>query len=868
MLTAADRIQSLAVGLLSVGRYSQMFDPSAPDALVLSAEATQELRSDHFNVKRWVSRALTEARKKRDAAGPVSTTTTHPMTHIDPASSAAASPTGTGAALRPPLQAATGDEGAAQQLVTLLGVKKQTAAEALEDTITGALRYLPRATEDLSRLADDAAVIRQRLSDVHATTSRVRQSSEVSEKLKALHHVRERLVHCRNVLSDAQLLTSRVASVESAIEALPSLNQPPPGTVGSPASMRPRASTTQVVSASDMDEFNRIADDIATMRAALRTLQGIDPNYGASVRAQVDRFELQMQRGLENQCLDALKHENRTSAPSLLTALAKIGRDAGVVKTHSTVLVKARVDKLRSDVLGIPTAAPPATTTATRAPSPPPALPTPAPDKLLPAYKRYLQALVKTLLKDQAFLLDVLPKAASTSAAGHAGDLSSMSSTAAVAPKTSGAGASGAAGGHNVGPARLTGKAAFVKYLSEIIAAVSQEMARPVSDLPNVAAASMAETTQAEFVVPLLRTLLPASEALTAAETAERFALARSALQPFVASLPAFARHEIDAIAVVKASKASEFNILTDAIVQSATRVTGYMGTLHGGQSAKEGLQLPDSFGESQKAITTVTNAWAAAVTKFADRVLDSLPKQPQHRAGGGNTREVLEEALGAYRKCGELPAQTAHLASEVSAAFSALEDSIPPEVWAQLRLEEAAKGMAATATAKMAKAPAESRATVLTLLLVPTAALMPTVTALKAAAASTQGQSESARELGDWIMELPMTLDSAGVLDETQEWVDAAVSRLVDSYIAALRSVVNDVTKPMRPAPAAQPGGRAPSPPPAAAPVKIGKDLSDAMLADIEALEHVVAAVNETAENTERFREIRRVVLENSADE
>ena len=414
------------------------------DSLNLSPEATAELRGEHFNVKRWVSRAMADAKKRRP-------------------------PSANGA-----------DEATAQQLVTVLGVRKQAAAESLEDTISGALRYFPRASEDISRLAVETTATRAELQKVASTAASIRDASGVSDRLKDLHVSRERLVRCRSVLSDAQLLSSRVAAVEDSLAAMPGLGGASPRPTGAPS-----PSSTPALSSADMAEYSRIAEDIATMRGALRTLQAIDPSYGAAVRAQVDRCEQQMQRGLEQQCLDALRKENRTAAPTLLAALGKIGREAGVLKTHTDEFVKARIDTLKADVLGLKA----------------------HPDKCVSALRKCLASLVASLTKERAYLLDVLPPAPHTTAPDAPAAASTSRSKASVSEPASGG-------------------QVFLRVLTDVVAAVGpmlDDVLHAAGD-DNTRAVAMLDAVHAKLVGPLVATLtvLPLGAAALYAEGLHR----------------------------------------------------------------------------------------------------------------------------------------------------------------------------------------------------------------------------------------------------------------------------------------------------------------------------------------------------------
>jgi hypothetical protein len=366
------------------------------------------------------------------------------------------------------------------------------------------------------------------------------------------------------------------------------------------------------------------------------------------------------------------------------------------------VLVKARMDKFRSDVL---------TATGHH-------------DRVHAGLRRYLASLMKTLNKDRAFLIDVLP----TGGSGADGDGDLSNSTTSSVATASGAHLHRYGGAKDASPTpdstSTTGRQAFRRYLADLVAAFATELSTLLQSTDNLTTLiSLLELVHADFVIPLLTTLLPAAESRSAEATAGRYALARDVLAPFATQTPSLVKREVDhvnhKVSVLKTP--ADFAHASEAIAKSATTITTFVQTLLGG--AKEaGLRLPEAANASRAALETLSAAWSQALQDYSGRIVESLPIAGATPAGGGGggLRESLETALDAYAKCVKMPAQVMHLQDEVKAALVAMQDKLAVEDADALHTQSLTAHVLARAVTAVSAVPANCREKVLSILLGP----------------------------------------------------------------------------------------------------------------------------------------------------
>ena len=206
-------------------------------------------------------------------------------------------------------------EGQASQLFTSLQVESQETAAVVEDKISQAMVRLPRTEKEIERMAAETVSLAAQLEVIGDTTCSTKTSHQQTSRLQELHHVDSKLKRCAAALKSAREVAQNVEQIERTVN----------------------AGAESGIDSSDL------ATQISAVEKQLSELQAKDPTFGVELRSRIDRFESDLQKSLERECLDALNRQDIQRAPKLLATLRTIQRDAPVVDQYvAGVITKVR----------------------------------------------------------------------------------------------------------------------------------------------------------------------------------------------------------------------------------------------------------------------------------------------------------------------------------------------------------------------------------------------------------------------------------------------------------------------------------------------------------------------------------------------
>jgi hypothetical protein len=207
------------------------------------------------------------------------------------------------------------------KLLTEIQIETQESVTRLEDTISVALSRLPRSVKDLEAVSAAVNSVTSSLEKIGEKTCAMRTSQTALEKLHELGSVSNKLKKCDQFLQSAADLSLQVEHIE-----------------------------TRLSQSADEEDVSDVAEATSSAESLLKQLQEVDSTFGSGIRQRIDRFESELQKKLERDCLELLRKEDKERAPKLLATLRKIGRETSVLDSYCSMLVQPRKVQFLKDL--------------------------------------------------------------------------------------------------------------------------------------------------------------------------------------------------------------------------------------------------------------------------------------------------------------------------------------------------------------------------------------------------------------------------------------------------------------------------------------------------------------------------------------
>lgn len=207
------------------------------------------------------------------------------------------------------------------KLLTEIQIETQESVTRLEDTISVALSRLPRSVKDLEAVSAAVNSVTTSLEKIGEKTCAMRTPQVALEKLHELGSVSNKLKKCDQFLQSAADLSLQVEHIEMRLS-----------------------------QSADEDDVSDVAEATSSAECLLKQLQEVDSTFGSGFRQRIDRFESDLQKKLERDCLELLRKEDRERAPKLLATLRKIGRETSVIDSYCSLLIQPRKAQFMKDL--------------------------------------------------------------------------------------------------------------------------------------------------------------------------------------------------------------------------------------------------------------------------------------------------------------------------------------------------------------------------------------------------------------------------------------------------------------------------------------------------------------------------------------
>jgi conserved oligomeric Golgi complex subunit 7 len=326
-------------------------------AAKVSSVITDDLRQlsrDDLDVKRWLnttlSRVLEAAKDVSDTPREVSGSNKVPAQSV----------------ARPSLPLE-------EQLVQLLHARVQSHSQELsagiEDLISNTLVRLPRTTMELSRMSTEADELTAQLqsietvvqpavnarSDSYVTQLHIRKASEA--KLRRCTQLLEKAARvAENIRNIQYLVEQREAKAASHASSANKDETPASATADlatKSADVKENLVTTATTTTRQRD-LDEVAAIIRQAREDLKDITAVDDTFGEQYKAQLEQFEQYIEAALEEECVACLRAHQLERATRLITTLHSIGRADAVLKRYgeqaAATLVEQQEAKLRTAV--------------------------------------------------------------------------------------------------------------------------------------------------------------------------------------------------------------------------------------------------------------------------------------------------------------------------------------------------------------------------------------------------------------------------------------------------------------------------------------------------------------------------------------
>ncbi|KAG5499591.1 hypothetical protein JIQ42_05066 [Leishmania sp. Namibia] len=333
------------------------------------ADDIRQLSRDDLDVKRWLNATLSRVvEASREASLPRAALAGVASPSPSQASTTASAPL-TAGSTRKHLHLE-------EQLVQLLHARVQNHGQELsasiEDLISSTLVRLPRTTMELTRMATEAAELTEQLQRIEGVVSpAVAPGSDTYVTVLQLRKASESKLHkCKRYLEKAARVEESIHNLHYLIEHRESMSNRNGGGSGSDAlkgqkraddSTGPITAFTSVngsPSASKEATRHRDLDEVAGIirqaREDLKELMTVDDTFGEQYKARLQQFEQYIEHALEEECAACLLAHQLERATRLMTTLYSIGRADAVLRRYgegaAMQMAELQQEKLRACV--------------------------------------------------------------------------------------------------------------------------------------------------------------------------------------------------------------------------------------------------------------------------------------------------------------------------------------------------------------------------------------------------------------------------------------------------------------------------------------------------------------------------------------
>ncbi|KAG5476450.1 hypothetical protein LSCM1_04156 [Leishmania martiniquensis] len=333
------------------------------------ADDIRQLSRDDLDVKRWLNATLArvvEASRTVSLAGATPAGVAAPSPSHAPSNTS--SPVAT-ASTRRPLQL---EEQLVQLLHARVQTHSQELSAGIEDLISSILVRLPRATMELTRMAKEAAELTEQLQCIEGVFSpAVAAGSEAYVAELQLRKASESKLHkCKRYLEKAARVEESIRNLHYLVEHHESMgNKNGGGSSSDPRKGQERAddSAGPITAASSVNaspsaakeaarhrDLNEVAGIIRQAREDLKEIMAVDDTFGEQYKARLEQFEQYIEHALEEECAACLLAHQLERATRLMTTLYSIGRADAVLKRygeHAAMrMAEIQQEKLRACV--------------------------------------------------------------------------------------------------------------------------------------------------------------------------------------------------------------------------------------------------------------------------------------------------------------------------------------------------------------------------------------------------------------------------------------------------------------------------------------------------------------------------------------
>ncbi|CAJ1027198.1 hypothetical protein, conserved [Leishmania lindenbergi] len=319
------------------------------------ADDIRQLSRDDLDVKRWLNATLSrvvDAVKEVPLVGATAASAASPASSK---TSAATSALVTTASARKSLRLE-------EQLVQLLHARVQTHSQELstsiENLISSTLVRLPRTTLELKRMATEAAELTEQLQCIEGVVNpAVAAGSDTYVKELQLRKASESKLHkCKRYLEKAAQVKENIRNLHYLVEHRESMsNKKGNGSAGQITAVNAANGSSLSDKATpphrDLDE---VAGIIRQTREDLKEITAVDDAFGEQYKAQLEQFAQYIEHALEEECVACLLAHQLERATRLMTTLYSIGRADAVLKRYgeqaAIQMAAIQLEKLRACV--------------------------------------------------------------------------------------------------------------------------------------------------------------------------------------------------------------------------------------------------------------------------------------------------------------------------------------------------------------------------------------------------------------------------------------------------------------------------------------------------------------------------------------
>lgn len=301
----------------------------------------RQLSRDDLDVTRWLNAALARVMEAAKDASPAASR--------DGASTAATPSSGTAAPARKPLQLE-------EQLVQVLHARVQTHSQELsagiEDLISATLVRLPRTTMELTRMATEATELTEQLQRIEAAVQPAVAAGAEShvEELQRRKTAETKLHKCKRLLEKAARVEESIRNLQYLVEHRESMGNKKESRESVSTHNSSRTATpapSDAKTAAQQRDLDEVALIIRQARDDLKEITAVDDTFGEQYKSQLEQFEQYIEHALEEECVACLRAHQLERATRLMTTLYSIGRADAVLRNYAEQAATQMADKQR-----------------------------------------------------------------------------------------------------------------------------------------------------------------------------------------------------------------------------------------------------------------------------------------------------------------------------------------------------------------------------------------------------------------------------------------------------------------------------------------------------------------------------------------